>query len=52
MTKAYADAGDNAKSLEAYRNYLDKHGGTAEQFWLSPTTWSRRTTTRTPSPTP
>lgn len=32
MIKVYADAGDNAKSLEAYRNYLDKHGGTPEQF--------------------
>jgi hypothetical protein len=32
MIKVYADAGDNAKSLEAYRNYLEKHGGTAEQF--------------------
>ncbi|MDP3492214.1 MAG: hypothetical protein Q8R82_03805 [Hyphomonadaceae bacterium] len=32
LAKAYGDAGDTAKSLAAFRVYIDAYGGTAEQY--------------------
>lgn len=32
LAKAYADAGDNAKSLAAFRVYINAYGGTADQY--------------------
>lgn len=32
LAKAYGDAGDNAKSIAAFRVYLGAYGGTAEQY--------------------
>lgn len=32
LAKAYGDAGDNAKSLAAFKVYIDAYGGTADQY--------------------
>lgn len=32
LAKAYGDAGDNAKSIGAFRTYLNAYGGTADQY--------------------
>lgn len=32
LAKAYGDAGDSAKSIAAFRNYLNAYGGTADQY--------------------
>ncbi len=32
LAKAYGDAGDNAKSIAAFRTYLNAYGGTADQY--------------------